>query len=189
MAYIDIIDSNGTNLRYPLPEDDSVLLIGSAEDCSVSLPHLQDMLPQHCTVTLQPEGYVLAPAVEGAPLSAAEAPVEGSVLLQPQVAYGIGSTMLLFGEGDPAEAPAEEYIEVEEEAPGADATGAPRPRKKKVRRPLPRPTIVRTEEDSTLHIILRRLYVIAMLALAFLAGLTLRYWIKTGGFLPSELLK
>ena len=46
-----------------------------------------------------------------------------------------------------------------------------------------------TEEDSAGLIIARRLYVIAILALAFLAGLTLRYWMITGDYLISELLK
>ena len=46
-----------------------------------------------------------------------------------------------------------------------------------------------TEEDSALHIVIRRLYVILILALAFLAGLTMRYWMITGDFLIDELLK
>ena len=203
MAYIDIIDSNGNDYRYSLPEDGSALLIGSGEGCSISLPHITDLLPQHCTISLQEQGYVVTAASEGATLLAENEATTAAVLVTGAV-YSLGSAMLMYGEGEAAttvqqeapaaEAPAEEAAEppqTEEETSGEE--NAPQKKKKKFRKlpgvtPL-RETAIYTEEEGALHIILRRLYVIAVLAAAFLAGLTLRYWMITGDFLIDELLK
>ncbi|MBR5184743.1 MAG: hypothetical protein IKW19_00455 [Akkermansia sp.] len=188
-AYIDIIDSGGNTYRYPLPEDGSVLLIGSAEDCSISLPHVADLLPQHCTISLQEQGYVLSAATEGAALLAENEPTAAAVLV-PGAVYNLGSTILMYAvEEAPAEAPAEEAPAEEPEA----EEETPKKKKKKFKK-LPgitpiRDTVFYTEEEGALHIILRRLYVIAILAASFLAGLTLRYWMITGEFLIDELLK
>ena len=193
MAYIDIIDSTGNDFRYQLPEDGSVLLIGSAEDCSISLPHIADLLPQHCTISLQPEGYVITAAAPGAPLLAEGQPTEAAVLV-PHAVYNLGSTMLMYNDAAVEAAP------VVEEAPAAVAEEAadeepaePEKKKKKKKKKIGRKGLHSvaefTEEDSPLHIVLRRLYVIAILALAFLAGLTMRYWMITGEYLIDELLK
>ena len=193
MAYIDIIDSGGNTYRYPLPEDGSVLLIGSAEDCSISLPHVADLLPQHCTISLQEQGYVLAAATEGAALLAENEPTAAAVLV-PGAVYNLGSTILMYAVDEaPAEAPAPEPPPAEPAAEEEASTEEPKKKKKKFKK-LPgvtpiRDTVYYTEEEGALHIILRRLYVIAILAASFLAGLTLRYWMMTGEFLIDELLK
>jgi hypothetical protein len=197
MAYIDIIDSGGNTYRYPLPEDGSVLLIGSAEDCSISLPHVADLLPQHCTISLQEQGYVLSAATEGAALLAENEPTAAAVLV-PGAVYNLGSTILMYAVEEapaevPAEAPAEAEVPAEAEAEEEATAEEPKKKKKKFRK-LPgvtpiRDTVFYTEEEGALHIILRRLYVIAILAASFLAGLTLRYWMITGEFLIDELLK
>ena len=194
MAYIDIVDSTGNDFRYQLPEDGSVLLIGSAEDCSISLPHIADLLPQHCTISLQPEGYVITPAAPEATLLAEGQPTEAAVLV-PHAVYNLGSDMLMYNDA------AEETAPVVEEAPAAEAEEAAdeepaepekkkkKKKKKKIGRQGLHSVAEFTEEDSPLHIVLRRLYVIAILALAFLAGLTMRYWMITGEYLIDELLK
>ena len=193
MAYIDIIDSSGNTFRYPLPVDGSVLLIGSGEDCSISLPHVADMLPQHCTITLQEQGYVLTTATEGAALLAENEPTAAAVLV-PGAVYNLGSTILMYAEGEaPAAAPADEETPAEPAAEEEATAEEPKKKKKKFKK-LPgvtpiRDTVYYTEEEGALHIILRRLYVIAILAASFLAGLTLRYWMMTGEFLIDELLK
>lgn len=197
MAYIDIIDSGGNTYRYPLPEDGSVLLIGSAEDCSISLPHVADLLPQHCTISLQEQGYVLSAATEGAALLAENEPTAAAVLV-PGAVYNLGSTILMYAVEEapaevPAEAPAEAEVPAEAEAEEEATAEEPKKKKKKFRK-LPgvtpiRDTVFYTEEEGAIHIILRRLYVIAILAASFLAGLTLRYWMITGEFLIDELLK
>lgn len=201
MPVIDIIDASGNDYRYNLPEDGSVLLIGSGEDCSVSLPHIADLLPQHCTIALQEEGYVVTIATEGATLLAEGQPTAAAILV-PRAVYNIGSAMLMFDDGSaetaqaaPAEAPAEEMPA--EEAPAEEEPAAAPARKKKKKKAKHSGSadtsflggVSYTEEDSVLHIILRRLYVIAILAAAFLAGLTMRYWMITGEYLIDELLK
>lgn len=192
MPAIDIIDSAGNDYRYELPEDDSMLLIGTGEDCSISLPHITDLQPQHCAITLQEEGYVISTVSPEATLLAEGQPTESAILV-PRAAYNIGTAMLIYDDGSapaaeeaPAEAPA-----TEEPAPKEKKA---KPKKKKKKKTLTghasmEGTISYTEEDSTLHIILRRLYIIFILAAAFLAGLTLRYWMITGEFLIDELLK
>lgn len=196
MAYIDIIDSNGNDFRYALPEDGSVLLIGSGADCSISLPHIADLQPQHCTISLQQEGYVITALSEEASLMAEGQPTQAAVLV-PHAVYNLGSTMVMFND---AAVPAPEAPEAQEaqEAPAEPVAEepveeeAPKPKKKKVRTGGSAPlttTAMYTEEDSALHIVIRRLYVILILALAFLAGLTMRYWMITGDFLIDELLK
>lgn len=193
MAYIDIIDSTGNDFRYQLPEDGSVLLIGSAEDCSISLPHIADLLPQHCTISLQPEGYVITAAAPGAPLLAEGQPTEAAVLV-PHAVYNLGSTMLMYNDAAVEAAPvAEETPAAETEEAIVEEPAKPEKKKKKKKKKIGRKGLHSvaefTEEDSPLHIVLRRLYVIAILALAFLAGLTMRYWMITGEYLIDELLK
>lgn len=193
MAYIDIIDSTGNDFRYQLPEDGSVLLIGSAEDCSISLPHIADLLPQHCTISLQPEGYVITPAAPEATLLAEGQPTEAAVLV-PHAVYNLGSAMLMYNDAAVEAAPVVEEAPAEMAAgPVEEETEEPARKKKKKKKKIGRKGLHSvaefTEEDSPLHIVLRRLYVIAILALAFLAGLTMRYWMITGEYLIDELLK
>lgn len=195
MAYIDIIDSNGNDFRYALPEDGSVLLIGSGADCSISLPHIADLQPQHCTISLQQEGYVITALSGEASLMAEGQPTHAAVLV-PHAVYNLGSTMVMFN--DAAEAQEAQETQEAQEAPAElvaeepEEQEAPMPKKKKVRTGGSTPlttTAIYTVEDSALHIVIRRLYVILILALAFLAGLTMRYWMITGDFLIDELLK
>lgn len=177
MPTIDITDASGNVYSYALPEDGSVLLIGTDENCSIPLPHVDGLMPQHCTIDLQEEGYVASIATEGATLLMDGEAVPAAVLA-PGAVYQIGAATLTYADETAAveEAPAE----------------APKPKKKKKKAGHADPfqsTVSYTEEDSVLHIILRRLYVIAILAAAFLAGLTMRYWMITGEFLIDELLK
>lgn len=196
MPAIDIIDSAGNDYRYELPVDGSALLIGTGEDCSISLPHITDLQPQHCTITLQEEGYVISIVSPEASLLAEGQPTESAILV-PRAAYNIGSAMLVYDDGSAAAAATEE-APAEEAPAAAPAAEESSPKKKKAKKKKKKKAaghapvdgvISYTEEDSTLHIVLRRLYVIFILAAAFLAGLTLRYWMITGEFLIDELLK
>ena len=183
MPVIDIIDSAGNDYRYNLPEDGTALLIGSGEECSISLPHITDLLPQHCTIALQEEGYVISAATEGAVILA-ENEATAAVVLVPGVKYSIGSATVMY-----SDSANEATVETTEEPE--------RPKKKKKKSSRKKSAGDRTilagasytEEDSALHIIIRRLYVIAILAGALLAGMTLRYWMITGEYLIDELLK
>lgn len=179
MPTIDITDASGNVYSYALPEDGSVLLIGADENCSIPLPHVEGLMPQHCTIDLQEEGYVVTVATEGASLLMDGEPVPAAVLA-PGAVYQIGSATLAYADEEGAQE------EATEEAP------KPKKKKKKAKTGNADPfhsTVSYTEEEGVLHIILRRLYVIVILAAAFLAGLTMRYWMITGEFLIDELLK
>ncbi len=192
MPAIDIIDSSGNDYRYELPEDGSVLLIGTDENCSVSLPHIADLLPQHCTISLQQEGYVIAVATQGATLLAENQPTEAAILV-PRAVYNIGSAMLMFDDTTSTTAETADTEEPAVEEPVEEAPKKAKKKKKKARKSSGDSSFLSsisyTEEDSTIHIILRRLYVILILAAAFVAGLTMRYWMITGDFLIDEFLK
>lgn len=190
MAYIDLIDSVGKDLRFLLPDDGSAVIIGSGEDCHISLPHIPDMLPQHCIISIQPEGRVLSPAVEGATILAEGNPVQ-AVVLMPHVVYSLGSTMLMYNdEATAAPETATTAQEVTQEPESEPEKAAPRKKKKKKKAKHTQvTTVVQTVEDGVIHIILRRLYVIAILALAFLAGLTIRCWMTSGEYFIDKLLK
>ncbi|MBQ5665742.1 MAG: hypothetical protein IIV41_07760 [Akkermansia sp.] len=132
-------------------------------------------------------------AAPGAPLLAEGQPTEAAVLV-PHAVYNLGSTMLMYNDAAVEAAP------VAEDAPAAETEEAiveepakpekkTKKKKKKIGRKGLHSVAEFTEEDSPLHIVLRRLYVIAILALAFLAGLTMRYWMITGEYLIDELLK
>ena len=188
MPYIDIINSDGKNLRYPLPEDGSIILIGSAEDCSISLPQVAEIHPHHCRITQQEEGFVLT-AEPGATVLLDSTPTESIVLQQHEV-YTLGAAILMYSEA-PLEEPIAPLVE-EQTVAAEEPTRTAKKKKKGLKRSkgssISSPATY-TEEDSLALIITRRLYVIAILALAFLAGLTLRYWMITGDYLIDELLK
>jgi hypothetical protein len=79
--------------------------------------------------------------------------------------------------------------EVTQEPESEPEKAAPRKKKKKKAKHTQVTTVVQTVEDGVIHIILRRLYVIAILALAFLAGLTIRCWMTSGEYFIDKLLK
>lgn len=207
MAYIDIIDPTGNDFRYLLPEDGSAILIGADATCSIALPEIPDMQPQHCCISLQQEGYVLS-AMPGATILAEGTPID-AVMLVPHAVYNVGAAMLMFNDAglesmegvlipQPVQMQAEpesmpEEVAQEEEA--YEETEAEKPAKKAKKKKAKSgnasilSTAIYTIEDSPLHVIIRRLYFIAILALSFLAGLTVRCWMNSGKYLIDELFK
>ncbi len=209
MAYIDIIDSTGNDYRYLLPEDGSVILIGTDATCSIALPEIPDMQPQHCCISRQQEGYVLS-AMPGATVLAEGVPTE-AVMLVPHAVYNVGSAMLMFNDTTPESLegvliPQSVQMQVEEPEPTPENAvqaeevyeepAAEEPVKKAKKKQSKKPgtasilsTAIYTIEDSALHVIIRRLYFIVILALSFLAGLTVRCWMNSGKYLIDELFK
>lgn len=172
MASLYITDADGTCLTYELPEDDSVLwVLGSAEEATITLAG-EGIADRHATLS----SLQSAPAI-----TAADGPVivNGETITEPTllvegVAYGVGGYTLTYG-APPA---------ANEE--GAEAQG--RPRRRAVRRRgadvIPEP-----KNENILVALITPLYVITILIAAFFAGLTLRYWMMTGGYLPDVWLK
>lgn len=230
MASIYLTDSQGSGYEYELPQDGSILTLGSAEDCSIPLAESEGVAPLHCSISLTEEGYVLADAGSGAGTYANGEAVE-TVLLVPEAAYSLGNYVLQYAEAPaPAEAtPAEaDYVAAEEaymgetavdlgtatpeeipapapeveapapeEAPPAEPAPAPvKKKKKKAAQGTLRRSAMADEIEIQKHFkgenpivtIFNRIYVIALLAAALLAGMSLRYWLLTGEFLPSALM-
>lgn len=223
MASIYLTDSQGSGYEYELPQDGSILTLGSAEDCSIPLAESEGVAPLHCSISLTADGYVLADAGSGAGTYANGEAVE-TVLLVPEAAYGIGNYVLQYADAPaPAEStPAEaDYVAVEEAYMGETAVDlgtaipeeipAPAPQEEAPAEPAPAPVKKKKKKaaQGTLHrssmadeieiqkhfkgenpivTIFNRIYVIAILAAALLAGMSLRYWLLTGEFLPSALM-
>lgn len=179
MAFIESTDAAGNTLRYELPAEEGVLItLGSAEDATLRF-EAEGVAPQHATLSLTDGQYAITPA-EGA-VTVNGAPIEAAMLLVEGVDYAIGSLHLSFlsaaGEAN-EEAPAEEA------APKKKVVR----RKKSLRSTLAAASPVPTRKENPIVTLITPFYVIAVVAAAFVAGLTLRYWLVTGGFLPAEWL-
>ncbi|MCQ2364688.1 MAG: hypothetical protein MJ051_03950 [Akkermansia sp.] len=179
MAFIHSTDAAGNTLRYELPAEEGVLItLGCAEDATLRFEG-EGVAAQHATLTFTDGQYAISPA-EGA-VTVNGAPIEGAMLLVEGVDYAIGSLHLSFspeaGADEEGEAPAEE----------SEPQKKVVRRKKSLRSTLNTPAPVSRTENPIVTLIIP-FYAIAVVAAAFVAGLTLRYWIVTGGFLPAEWL-
>ena len=179
MAFIESTDAAGNTLRYELPAEESVLItLGSAEDATLRY-EAEGVLPHHADITLAGGQYAITPA-EGA-VTVNGAPIEAAMLLVEGVDYAIGSLRLSF---IAAAAAASEEAPAEEAAPVKKVVR----RKKNLHAPLAAAVTVSAKKENVIVTLITPFYVIAVLAAAFVAGLTLRYWLVTGGFLPTEWL-
>lgn len=179
MAFIDSTDAAGNTLRYELPAEEGVLItLGSAEDATLRLEG-EGVAAHHATITHTAGQYAISPA-EGA-VTVNGAPIESAMLLVEGVAYALGGLQLAFL----PEAPADEAEE--EEAPAEEGTKVVRRKKKSLRSTLAAAAPV-TKQENPIVTLIAPFYAIAVVIAAFVAGLTLRYWIVTGGFLPAEWL-
>lgn len=185
MAYLDITDAAGNHLRYELPAEEGTLLtLGCSGDASLHVEG-EGVAAHHASITVASGQYAIAPA-EGAVMMNGAA-IESAMLLVEGVSYAIGSLHLSLCAG---EAAAEEA-----EAPAEEAADEATPRKTVRRRKASRSAASAlaaasavTQSENPLVTLVTPFYVIAVVAAAFVAGLTLRYWIVTGGFLPTDWL-
>lgn len=181
MAFIDSTDAAGNQLRYELPAEEGVLIVlGSAEDATLRFES-EGVAAHHATITLSAGQYAIAPA-EGT-VSVNGSPISDAMLLVEGVDYAVGTLHLGFSPetaaAADAEAPAEEAAE--------EARPKPVRRKKSLRRVLAGAPVPSQKENPIVTLI-APFYAIAVVAAAFVAGLTLRYWLVTGGFLPADLM-
>lgn len=190
MAAIYLTDASGNATRYALPlSAEEFLVLGSGEGSTVLLPAEAGILPQHAQITYNGTDYVLTDLTgNGGVMVNGQA--EASVILVPGVAYFLGSLTLAY---DP---------EVVVEAPAAPAEQAPvqqqgTPKLTKAARPngparmrrsalASQADIPLPKQENILVTLLTPLYSIAVLLAAFVAGLTLRYWLITGRYFPSD---
>lgn len=194
MAFLDSHDTAGNHLRYILPaEEGAPIVLGSAEDATLRYDS-EGVAAHHAVITPAAGQFSIAP-LEGE-VRVNEALITEAMLLVPGVDYALGSLHLSFSA---EELPAEEAEAGAEEPETAEAEEAPAdtaPRTKTVRRKKSRSaaaalaaaSAVPGASENPLVTLITPFYVIAVLAAAFVAGLTLRYWMVTGGFLPSAWL-
>lgn len=176
MAFIDSTDAAGNALRYELPAEEGVLItLGCAEDATLRFEG-EGVAAHHATITLTDGQYAIAPA-EGA-VTVNGAAIESAMLLVEGVDYALGSLHLSFS---PESAPEAEETEVAADAPKKKVVR----RKKSLRSTLSGPVPTSSRENPIVTLIIP-FYAIAVIIAAFVAGLTLRYWLVTGGFLPSD---
>lgn len=179
MAFIESTDAAGNTLRYELPAEEGALItLGSAEDVTLRFD-AEGVLPHHADIALTDGQYAITPA-EGA-VTVNGALIEAAMLLVEGVDYAVGSLRLSF---IAAAAAASEETPTEEAAPVKKVVR----RKKSLRGPLAAAAPAATKKENVIVTLITPFYVIAVVAAAFVAGLTLRYWLVTGGFLPTDWL-
>lgn len=190
MAYLDSNDAAGVRLRYGLPaEEGLIVLLGSAEDVTLRYES-EGVAAHHATIIPAAGQFSIAP-VEGEVLVNGAAITE-PMLLVPGVDYALGTLHLSFSPEElPAESPesaeetAEEPVE-EEEKP--ERRKVVRRRSRSAAAALAAASLQESPSENPLITLITPFYVIGILIAAFVAGLSLRYWMLTGGFLPTDWL-
>lgn len=196
MAAVYLTDAAGNSTRYALPvTPGEILLLGSQPGCHLPLPETEGVAPQHAQLEFNGTDYVLSD-LSGNGGVVVNGTAEASVLLVPGVAYFVGPYTLAY---DPETAAPEPVTEAAPEAAvEAEPTAAPKVTKAartgqpmRMRRsasvaPLDIPA---PKQENVFITMITPLYVTAVIAAAFIAGLTLRYWLISGSFFPSDFLK
>lgn len=184
MAYLDSNDAAGNRLRYELPAEEGVIItLGAAEDVTLRYES-EGVSSHHATITPAAGQFSIAPA-EGAVLVNGAAITE-PMLLVPGVDYALGSLHLTFSPEELSEA--EEIEEPAEEGDKPVRRKVVRRRSRSAAAALAAASLEGSATENPLVTLITPFYVIAVLAAAFVAGLSLRYWMLTGGFLPTDWL-
>lgn len=201
MAAVYLTDAAGNSARYALPvTPGEILLLGSQPGCHLPLPETEGVAPQHAQLEFNGTDYVLTD-LSGNGGVIVNGVAEASVLLVPGVAYFVGPYTLAY---DP-ETAAPEHVSPEMSAAAAPETAVeaePAAAPKLAKAALPdqpvrmrrsanvAPMDIPTPKQENIFVTtITPLYVTAVLAAAFVAGLTLRYWLISGSFFPSDFLK
>lgn len=195
MAAIYLTDASGTPLAYELNAE-FMYLLGSGEDCDIRITDTEGVAEQHCELLWNAElNMYMLQACSPELMITANGESHNCVALVAGVPYGIGSAQLTYAE----ELSAAEETPAEEEEAGVTKVA----RAEVVQVQLKRKPVGRTRSlrSSTAHVpeieitrenpivtLIKPIYVIAVLAAAFLAGLTLHHLLTTGEFFPATML-
>ncbi len=198
MAAIYITDASGSSLAYEL-NPEFMYLIGSGEDCDIRITDTEGVAPNHCELQWNAElnMYMLHGCTPELMITANAAP-HNCVALVEGVPYGIGAARLSYAEEMTAEeeAPSEE---TEEEEAGAvkmaraevvpvQLKRKPVGRTRSLRHAAAHVPEIEIIRENPIVTLIKPIYVIAVLAAAFLAGLTLHHLLTTGEFFPATML-
>lgn len=199
MAAIYITDASGSPLAYEL-NPEFMYLIGSGEDCDILITDTEGVAAQHCELLWNAElnMYMLHGCTPELMVTA-NGSAHNCVALVEGVPYGIGAAQLSY---------AEQLVAAEEEAPeetdDVEEPGTVKVTRAEVvpvqlkRKPVGRARSLRHAaahvpeieivRENPIVTLIKPIYVIAVLAAAFLAGLTLHHFLTTGEFFPATML-
>lgn len=180
MAFIYIQKLDGTANKYRLPNTEATVVdIGSSEDCMISLPDIVGVSGVHCSIVYHEGYYWIKDEGSSNGTIHNESPITQEVLVEGEFYY-LGEGVLSFVSelAPPAPAP--------QEAAPAQAAATPQLKKSAV---APAFAQGKGRKPTYSKAGLALPYVIIILVLAFVAGITLRHWKDTGKFYPEDLFE
>lgn len=201
MAFLIIKDSHDEYQTRDLPdnmEENGALTVGSDAACDIVLPAGEGFSPVHCKVRWR-DGFWALRSVDGAIL--VHGVEEQHVKLVEETNYHIGPHTMAFVQDDlPDDDDDEEEDDKKaDEKPEKDSKGEKKAitkkdiartrKKRKLARKVgtaQKVSLAEQKKQSTALGMLGALYVLGVIVAAFLAGLTLRYFLLTGNYLPDK---
>lgn len=203
MAFLIIKDSHDEYQTRDLPDDmeeNGALTVGSDAACDIVLPAGEGFSPVHCKVRWR-DGFWALRSVDGAIL--VHGVEEQHVKLVEETNYHIGPHTMAFVQDDlPDDDDDEEEDEADKKAdekPEKDSKGEKKAitkkdiartrKKRKLARKVgtaQKVSLAEQKKQSTALGMLGALYVLGVIVAAFVAGLTLRYFLLTGNYLPDK---
>ena len=203
MAFLIIKDSHDEYQTRDLPdnmEENGALTVGSDAACDIVLPAGEGFSPVHCKVRWR-DGFWALRSVDGAIL--VHGVEEQHVKLVEETNYHIGPHTMAFVQDDlPDDDDDEEEDEADKKAdekPEKDSKGEKKAitkkdiartrKKRKLARKVgtaQKVSLAEQKKQSTALGMLGALYVLGVIVAAFVAGLTLRYFLLTGNYLPDK---
>lgn len=202
MAFLIIKDSHDEYQTRDLPdnmEENGALTVGSDAACDIMLPAGEGFSPVHCKVRWR-DGYWALRSVDGAIL--VHGVEEQHVKLVEETNYHIGPHTMAFVQDDlpdDDDDTEEEDDKKADEKPEKDSKGEKKAitkkdiartrKKRKLARKVgtaQKVSLAEQKKQSTALGMLGALYVLGVIAAAFVAGLTLRYFLLTGNYLPDK---
>ena len=201
MAFLIIKDSHDEYQTRDLPdnmEENGALTVGSDAACDIVLPAGEGFSPVHCKVRWR-DGFWALRSVDGAIL--VHGVEEQHVKLVEETNYHIGPHTMAFVQDDlPDDDDDEEEDDKKaDEKPEKDSKGEKKAitkkdiartrKKRKLARKVgtaQKVSLAEQKKQSAALGMLGALYVLGVIVAAFLAGLTLRYFLLTGNYLPDK---
>ncbi len=199
MAVIYITDASGSPLAYEL-NPEFMYLIGSGEDCDILITDTEGVAAQHCELLWNAElNMYMLHCCTPELMVTANGSAHNCVALVEGVPYGIGAAQLSYAEQlVAAEEEAPEETDDEEEPGTVKVTRAevvpvqlkrkPVGRARSLRHAAAHVPEIKIVRENPIVTLIKPIYVIAVLAAAFLAGLTLHHFLTTGEFFPATML-
>ena len=203
MAFLIIKDSHDEYQTRDLPsdmEENGALTVGSDASCDIVLPAGEGFAPVHCKVRWR-EGFWALRSVDG--VIRVHGIEEQHVKLVEETNYHIGPHTMAYVQDDLPDDGDDDTEEEDDkkadEMPETDAKGEKKAITKKdiarsrKKRKLARKagtaqmvSLAEQKKQSAAGGMLGALYVLAVIVAAFIAGLTLRYFLLTGHYLPDK---